>query len=98
LTPVTYMFGRPGQQTVLVGNADECGALLAKPVKGKTFTRYSREGVGTATGNPCPQPVTRDLDTGRLQWVLQEVLDWDAKRLGPGDWGGRGYHYREAAS
>lgn len=94
---MTYLWKRPGKKPVEVGNADECGALLRNKVKGKTFSRYSREGVGTASGNPCPKPVTVDLETRRPQWILDEVRAWDAKRLGPGDHGGKGYHHRAAA-
>lgn len=91
------MFTRPGLRAVEVGDAAECGALLRRPVKGKTFTRYSREGVGTATGNPCPKPITRNMVTMRAEWDLAEVRAWDAKRQGGGDWGGPGYHRRTDA-
>lgn len=93
---MTYLWKRPGLPSVMVGDADEAGAVCRNKVKGKTITKYSREGLPKS--NPCPKPVTIDLETRRAQFILDEIREWDAKRPGPGDHGGPGYGYREDAA
>lgn len=92
---MSYMWIHPERGEVEVGDCDEAAAVCRRKMLGKTFARYSREGAKT---HPAPKPVTVDINTGRHQWILNDVRAWDVTRPGPGDHGGLGSHaYRQAA-
>lgn len=88
---MTRWWEHPERGRIEVGDRDEAAAVCRNKLLGKTFTRYVRDG---AKINPAPKPVTINPITRRDEWDLNEVRAWDAKRLGSGDWGGKGYHNR----
>ncbi len=68
---------------VEVGDRDEAGAIAG--ISGATFANYSR--TRRPKHNPAPEPVGRDLATGRYLYPLDEVREWSLSLPGSGRWG-----------
>ena len=65
----------------VLGDKEAC-ALVAK-INPNAFATYQRDKTGKHDSqgeNPVPQPVMRDLESGRLLTDLEAVLRWAAKR------------------
>lgn len=65
-----------------VGDRDAAGEVAG--ISGTTFAAYVRG--RRPKNNPPPDPVTRDLATGRFLWDLEQVHEWSVRRPGSGWW------------
>lgn len=79
------LWQEPGADSpIVVIDAVEAGEICGG-ISGATFSNYSK--TRRPKGNPPPQPVTRDVETGRLLWDQQAVEQWQKSRRGRGWWG-----------
>lgn len=62
-----------------VGDRDEAGARLARPVRGETYQWYVRHRNMAAPGH-----VTVNPETGAREYDLDQVDEWDRNRSGAG--------------
>jgi hypothetical protein len=72
-------------EEIEVADAEQCAAMLRHPMKTKTFRIYSSEGL--PKGNPAPKAIATAHPSGRRLYAVRAVLEWDARRPGPGGWG-----------
>jgi hypothetical protein len=85
---VTQLWQNPQGEWILVGDKHECAAVCKNPMSGAAFAYYSR--TRQPINNPAPESVWTDPATQRKYYPYQATIEWDARRPGPGDWGGIG--------
>jgi hypothetical protein len=77
------MWRLPNGQWIEVAYQDEIGAMLRRPVLGKTYGNYVL--WKTPKNDPAPGPVGMDVKTRRYLYPVEKILAWDKRRPGPGD-------------